>query len=73
MKIDRIGKITNSQMANQFIIIQDDFENTGGYLVIQSQNLDFSGDGYDNWFESLNEVEQYIRYNNLSIGWMEEF
>ena len=58
-------------MLNWFIIIKDDNENTGGFLVIQSPNIDFAGDGYDNWFETFQEAEQYIQYNNLNIEWIE--
>lgn len=72
MKINVIGKINSGVMTNWFIIIKDDLENTGGYLVIQSQNSDFEGKGYDNCFENLQEVEQYIEYKDLSIKWFND-
>ena len=69
MKINTIGRITSGSMQNWYIIIKDDSENTGGYLVIQSPNIDISSDGYDNWFEKIEEVVQYIQSNNIKIEW----
>jgi len=69
LKINTIGRITSGSMQNWYIIIKDDSENTGGYLVIQSPNIDISSDGYDNWFEKIEEVVQYIQSNNIKIEW----
>lgn len=69
IKLENIGKIQNRKFKNWFIIIKNDVENTGGYLVIQSPTKDFSLAGYDNWFINLEEVIQYIEFNGLLIEW----
>lgn len=71
IKVGNIGKIVGGAMNNWFIIVRDDTKNTGGYLLIQPPNANFSESGYNNWFENLNELEQYIKYNNLLIKWLE--
>ena len=65
------GRIIKGDSAGWFIKIHDDQENTGGYLVIQSKKLDFTGDGFDNWFETMGEVEQFLKYKNWGIEWLE--
>ena len=69
MKIGVLGRIIGGKTDNWYITVTDDYVNTGGYLVLYSPNEDFSGEGYDNWFESLNEIEQHFRYNNYTIKW----
>ena len=59
-------------MKGWFIIIKDDLENTGGYLVILSEDNKFSKNGYDNWFLNLKEVEQYLLDNKIEIEWFDD-
>ena len=66
MNINKVGKIKNGEMQGWYIKLLDDTENTGGYLIIQSEQEDFQGDGYDDWFISLEEAIQYIE-NNLVV------
>ena len=66
-----LGRIIKGDSAGWFIKIHDDQENTGGYLVVQSKNSDFSGDGFDNWFETMGEVERFLKYKNWKIEWLE--
>ncbi|AJQ28764.1 hypothetical protein [Pelosinus fermentans] len=72
VKVNAKGKINNGKLVNRYIWIIDDSENTGGYLVIQSPTISFEGEGFDNWFVTLEEVEQFINYNKWEIEWFEK-
>ncbi|WP_182188229.1 hypothetical protein [Pectinatus frisingensis] len=65
------GRIVNGKNKGWYIWIKDDQENTGGYLVIQSQKPDFGGDGFDNWFETMEEIERFFQYKSWYIDWFE--
>ena len=68
--VNRIGKITNGDMKNWYIKVLDDTENTGGYLFIESPNIDFRGEGYDNWFLDLKDVLPHIEHCKYQIEWI---
>lgn len=71
IKIGLKGVITNGRLNGWYILVQDDSENTGGYLVIQSPQISFDGEGFDNWFETMDEVQQFFQNNNWSVEWFE--
>ena len=73
IKINVVGEIISGPRANWFIMVQDDTENTGGYFVLEATTFDPNkkGEGYDNWFENLKEVKQYLIYKNLHIKWID--
>lgn len=68
MKINKIGKIQDGEMQGWYIKLIDDTENTGGYLLLQSEQEDFKGNGYDDWFIDLEEARHYIESKFL-IEW----
>ena len=72
IEINKFGKVISDKMKGWFIIIKDDLENTGGYLVILSEDNKFSKNGYDNWFLNLKEVEQYLLDNKIEIEWFDD-
>ena len=72
IEINKFGKVISDKMKGWFIIIRDDLENTGGYLVILSEDNKFSKNGYDNWFLNLKEVEQYLLDNKFEIEWFDD-
>ena len=69
IKIGSKAKIISGKNEGWYIWVQDDSENTGGYLVIQSPNIDFSGTGYDDWFEKVDEIEKHFLFNNWVVEW----
>ena len=71
VKVGSKAKIVSGRNVGWFIWVQDDSENTGGYLVIQSSNIEFSGDGFDDWFLTLDEVEKHFVYNNWTVEWID--
>ena len=69
MEINRIGKILNGKTQDWYIKLLDDTPNTGGYLLLQSAQIDFQGIGYDDWFINVEEAKQHITTLCLEIEW----
>lgn len=67
------GRLLNGENTGWYIWIKDDQENTGGYLVIQSKTSDFGGNGFDNWFETIEEIEKFFKYRNWEIEWLVQY
>ncbi len=68
--INSKAKIVSGKNIGWFIWVQDDRKNTGGYLVLQSPDIDFKGDGFDNWFLTIEEIENYFFNNNWILEWI---
>jgi hypothetical protein len=60
IKINSKAKILNGKYTNWDIIIEYNSESTGGYYVLISNPSD--SEGYDNWFEDIEQVERYITF-----------
>ena len=71
IKINNLGRVVNGEMNGWYIIIKDDLENTGGYLVILFEDNKFNGKGYDNWFLTHEKIEQYLLDNKIDIEWID--
>jgi hypothetical protein len=68
-KIGKKGHIKSGKYIGFFIRIQDDSQNTGGYLILTWK--DTPSEGYDNWVESFADLEQFMREANWDIEWLE--
>ena len=68
--IGRKGRITNPGVSEPYILVEDDIENTGGYLILTSNNADFTS-GFDGW-ASQNDLEQYIKESGYTIDWSQD-
>ena len=55
--------------AGSFVKIQDDSENTGGYLILLSDRDDFSS-GSDDWVEDSKALEQYFEESEWEVNWL---
>lgn len=70
IKINKKGKILEGDNKHWFVIIKEDFENTGGYLILISKNLEFKGnDGSDYWVENYNSLRAFFDESNWKIEW----
>lgn len=68
IKIGNIGRILKGDNVGFFIKVQDDSENTGGYLILQSKSDDFTS-GFDDWVENSRALEQFFKESKWEIDW----
>ena len=68
VKINKYDKIIKGDYEGQFIFIQDDKENTGGYLILISKEKK-SDIGYDSWVEKYEDLKQYFLESKWKIEW----
>ena len=71
VKVDSKARIVSGKYKGWFIWVKDDMADSGGYLVIQSLDVEFCGDGFDNWFISIEDVEKYFINNNWKLEWLD--
>lgn len=62
----KLGLIRKGHFAGWYILVKDDYENTGGYLILQMRDPDpRCQEGYDDWVEN----EEQLRGIFLDRGW----
>lgn len=69
---DRIGKkgrIRAGKDAGFYVRIEDDAENTGGYLILIWK--DAPSIGYDYWVENLIDLDRFLNECGWDIEWLE--
>lgn len=69
--VGKKGRIVQGVHAGWFVFIQDDSASTGGFLILIAEDKDFKGQGFDSWVENQDKLEQYFRYANWQIDWLE--
>ena len=69
--IGRKGKILTGSHAGNFVLVQDDRESTGGYLVLISPDVNFKGQGFDNWVENIEQLKQLFSQFEWQIEWFD--
>jgi hypothetical protein len=72
IKLGKIGIITEGKMKGYYIRIDDDFENTGGFLIIYNSAPDMSSsNGYDDWVENEECLRDFCIDNSWIVNWIE--
>jgi hypothetical protein len=67
-KIGKKGRIKNGKYTGFFVRIEDDSQNTGGYLILIWLDANV---GYDYWVENLADLEQFMSEAGWDIEWLE--
>lgn len=72
IKLDRLGRITNSLQGNHRIKVCDDQSNTGGFLIYEwwdgSNGPNLEG-AFDSWVQDLASAEAYLQESQFEIAW----
>lgn len=71
IKIGALGRIVAGVDAGRFVEIVDDADSTGGFLILSHENADRSGNGFDDWVESMMGLEVYFAEAGWEIEWLE--
>jgi hypothetical protein len=69
VRIGQIGRIVQGDEAGCFVKVEDDTENTGGYLILTAKQPSMK-DGYDNWVKDREALAGYFRESNWVIEWL---
>ena len=68
-KIGKKGRVRKGKHAGFFVRIDDDSQNTGGYLILTWHEA--PAIGYDNWVENLVDLEQFFHEADWDVEWLE--
>lgn len=68
VKIGKVGRIALGDEAGSYVKVEDDAENTGGYLILTATRPDMHG-GFDNWVENREALTRYF----IESGWVVEW
>ncbi len=68
-----VGSIQSGNKAGWQVKIEDDTENTGGFLILTSPNFSARlGEGFDDWVENESDLQQYFEEACWTIDWTEQ-
>lgn len=72
IKFNTIGKIIKGDQEGWFVLVEHDTKDTGGYYVYQAPipEIKESTVGYDDWLESLEDVQGYFEESDWDIEWL---
>ena len=70
IKIGKKGKIIKGEELGNYILIQDDKENSGGYLILlKDETLDR---GFDYWVENYEMLEKFFDQSQWVVDWLKD-
>jgi hypothetical protein len=69
LKINTVGLIVSGEESGSYVKIIEDFDSTSGFLILTSKYRDMS-DGYDNWAENIDRVQDYVKESGWDIQWI---
>ncbi|GEP40878.1 hypothetical protein BGE01nite_01690 [Brevifollis gellanilyticus] len=62
------GRILEGDEAGHFILVQNDEENTGGFLILTASDEEMI-EGHDAWVEDYKQLEAYFDESHWKIDW----
>ncbi|HCO02011.1 MAG TPA: hypothetical protein DIT48_01355 [Actinobacteria bacterium] len=63
------GKIESGAEQGRLVLVQDDMDQTGGFLILTGADRDLSIGGADYWVEGLEALERFAEESNWVIQW----
>jgi hypothetical protein len=67
--INKTGRVINEPAAGKFVMILDDEERTGGYLVLMADNPEFRP-CFDDWIQKY-QLQEYMDARGWQIEWLD--
>ena len=67
IEIGKRGRIIAGDDKIRFVLVQDDREESGGFLILKSTDEHFK-EGYDDWVES-EKLDAYFKESGWTIDW----
>ena len=72
IRIGIVGIVTNGEYPNMRIRIEDDSENTGGFLIYQwweGSNGPNAQNAFDDWVETKDTLGKYLAESGWVVEW----
>lgn len=70
IKINTVGKILTGHQAGWYVKIQDDREDSGGFLILTAESSEWNGKGFDNWVEDEDSLQKFFIQAGWTILWL---
>jgi hypothetical protein len=70
LRLRTVGRIVAGIDEGRFVEILDDWESSGGFLIMTYGQPDRSGEGFDAWVESIIDVDLYFDEAGWEIEWL---
>ena len=71
IKLGTVGKIVFGDNTGDYIKIEEDSKNTGGFLIHRSASVDFKLAG-DDWVENKDHLRRYFEESRWRIEWLKD-
>jgi hypothetical protein len=68
--VGKKGRIRNGAQQGWYVLVSDDSDSTGGYIIVTSADADLKS-GFDDWVEDAPSLEQYFRETGWDVEWIE--
>ena len=70
IEFKKVGKILKGDDVGQFIRVEHDPDDTGGFYIYQSTIIDFSSsDTFDSWVETRDDLDSFFKESKWVIDW----
>ena len=71
LRLGTVGRIDQGIDIGRYVEVLDDFDASGGYLIVTYDRPDRLGNAYDSWVESIIDVELYFDEAGWEISWLD--
>lgn len=65
--LNKVGYVRSGENSNMYFKVLDDINNTGGYIILFSKDINFSY-CFDNWLPSLDAVKEFL----INVDWVDK-
>jgi hypothetical protein len=70
IQIGKKGRIIHGDSVGSYVMIQNDHENTGGFLILTAEDPTFR-QGFDDWVEDMETLKRYFEESQWEIEWLD--